>query len=546
MDFIFLSMLAFITGIGTHQFYFKPYEHHIYPTRYMQAFLLLLILAPLEIDLHLGQKAKSPEFRYVFAADKYKVVASFIAGNYASLLTYRAIFHPYNKFPGPFLARISDIWYSYQCRHAHAPEQLLKLHRKYGDFLRIGSSSLSVVHPDATQAIYGFGSKCTKGLWYDNDYPFNSMHTSRSRVLHDKRRRIWSPAFSDRALRGYEDRMRPYGDKLVEQLRALGGQPINVSDWFNFFSFDVMGDLAFNKSFSMLEKGEQHWAIKLLNGGMEPLFLMLPEWLFRTLTAIPGAAGEYWKFIKYSADAVEDRMQYKPEVPDIMSALLAPYEKSGPPEGLERSYLQGDSRLVIVAGSDTTAATLTHVFYQLCANPEYIPKLREEFDPYVTADGDALNTDIQNLDLLNGVVYETLRLNPAVPSMVQRITPPEGIEIGGRHIPGDMKIWSPQYVVSRKEDIYANAESFIPERWSSRQDLLKTEGTSYAPFSLGPMGCIGKPLALMELRNAIAKLLTNFDVEFAPGEDGKRLLFETRDHFTLGMAPMKLVFKSRK
>ena len=50
--------------------------------------------------------------------------------------------------------------------------------------------------------------------------------------------------------------------------------------------------------------------------------------------------------------------------PDIMSALLAPFEKSGEaPKDLEWSYLQGDSRLVVVTGSDTTAATLTHVFY---------------------------------------------------------------------------------------------------------------------------------------------------------------------------------------
>lgn len=46
------------------------------------------------------------------------------------------------------------------------------------------------------------------------------------------------------------------------------GQSINASKWFNLYSFDVMGELGFGKSFNMLESGETHWAIKLLGQGM--------------------------------------------------------------------------------------------------------------------------------------------------------------------------------------------------------------------------------------------------------------------------------------
>ena len=279
---------------------------------------------------------------------------------------------------------------------------------------------------------------------------------------------------------------------------------------------------------------------------MEPLALNVPEWLFRILTAVPGLADDFWKFVKYCTEVIDQRMKENPHVPDIMTALLAPYSKSGMPRGLEKVRLDADARLVIVAGSDTTAATLTHLFYRLCANPQYIPKLREEFSSIVDADGNAMNTDIQHCELLNGCINEALRLNPPVPTQVQRLTPPEGIEIGGQHIPGNCKVWAPQYVVSRSEEIYKDAESFVPERWGSRSDMLVDGGKSFAPFSIGTYGCIGKPLALMEVRAVTAKLLSNFDVAFAPGEDGKKLLFETRDHFTLGLAPLKLVFKERK
>ena len=62
------------------------------------------------------------------------------------------------------------------------------------------------------------------------------------------------------------------------------------------------------------------------------------------------------------------------------------------------------------------------------------------------------------------------------------------------------------------------------------------------PFSLGPFNCVGKNLALAELRTLTAKLVLEFDVCFAPGEDGTRLLTKTQDHFTLDLGDLDLCF----
>ena len=66
------------------------------------------------------------------------------------------------------------------------------------------------------------------GRRYDGDAPLTSMHTSRDRPLHDKRRRIWSPAFSDKALRNYEQRVKPYADQLLRRIEGAKGKPVNV------------------------------------------------------------------------------------------------------------------------------------------------------------------------------------------------------------------------------------------------------------------------------------------------------------------------------
>ena len=46
----------------------------------------------------------------------------------------------------------------------------------------------------------------------------------------------------------------------------------------------------------------------------------------------------------------------------------------------------------------------------------------------------------------------------------------------------------------------------------------------------------------MEMRTLTAQLLLAYDVALAPGEDGHKLLYETKDHFTLGLGELNLVF----
>ena len=49
---------------------------------------------------------------------------------------------------------------------------------------------------------------------------------------------------------------------------------------------------------------------------------------------------------------------------------------------------------------------------------------------------------------------------------------------------------------------------------------------------MGPFGCIGKNLEMTELRTLTTRIVLKFDMELAPGEDGKRIMYETKDHFT--------------
>jgi hypothetical protein len=127
--------------------------------------------------------------------------------------------------------------------------------------------------PEIVPLIYGPGSKCDKAAFYDVvGLPNKSLQLERDRVTHDKRRKVWDKAFSAKgevfsevlhdanngtALRDYESRVVGHADTLVKQLQARSGQEVDASLWFNFYSFDVMGDLAFGSSFDMLTSGKK-------------------------------------------------------------------------------------------------------------------------------------------------------------------------------------------------------------------------------------------------------------------------------------------------
>jgi tryprostatin B 6-hydroxylase len=64
---------------------------------------------------------------------------------------------------------------------------------------------------------------------------------------------------------------------------------------------------------------------------------------------------------------------------------------------------------------------------------------------------------------------------------------------------------------------------------------------------VGMNGCIGRPVAITEMRDLITYFIHNFEtVKFAPGEDGTTLVTKTKDHFTLGAQPLHLIFKEKK
>jgi cytochrome P450 family 628 len=342
------------------------------------------------------------------------------------------------------------------------------------------------------------------------------------------------------ALRDYDQRLLKYASLLEKSIRASAGKSINFSERITRYSFDVMSDLSFGHSFDGLASEKTHWAITSIRESNAALGILGPvPWLIHLMTKLPDALNPMQKLITFSNEQVDKRKQLHPAEPDIMSHLLDQDEPFFKDPAQEYHLFTGDVRLLIIAGSDTTATALAFLFYQLALNPTLQKKLFQEI-----SDLEINVQTVQDLPYLNAVINETLRLHPPVPSMPPRDTPAEGVKVGDISIPGDVTVYTPLYSLHRS-DAFKKPLEFIPERWTTQPELIQNRKV-FAPFLIGPYACIGRQLAYNEMRTVAARLVSGFEVALGKGEDGHRLLYSSADNFTTTIGNLDLVFTPRK
>lgn len=113
------------------------------------------------------------------------------------------------------------------------------------------------------------------------------------------------------ALKEYEPRVASHCAELLTQLITSsqnGTNPIEITRWFNYYSFDVMGDLAFGKSFNMVRDGDAHFVLTQLEA-MKPIAgsLTCVPWTFILLHNLPVVRGKRAEWVNWCKGQVEER-----------------------------------------------------------------------------------------------------------------------------------------------------------------------------------------------------------------------------------------------
>ena len=168
----------------------------------------------------------------------------------------------------------------------------------------------------------------------------------------------------------------------------------------------------------------------------------------------------------------------------------------------------------IFAGSDTTAISIRAIIYHLLKNPDCKRKLMEDIDQRRrngTLSDPVKLEEANHMPYLQAIMYEALRLHPAVGMTLPRVVPPGGIEIDDTFIPAGTIVGVNPWVVHRNKQVYGDdIEVFRPERWM-KEDVGDMHRFFFS-FGAGARLCLGKNISWMEMSKLIPTLFMRYDL----------------------------------
>ncbi|RYP41689.1 hypothetical protein DL767_000894 [Monosporascus sp. MG133] len=483
------------------------------------------------------------------------LAAFFLLGLLTLLATaiYNLFFHPLANVPGPLLARASGIPSWYRAYRGDRHIWLWQQFQIYGNKIRPEPNTVLFCDPEAYADIYGMKSNVRRSkfytAWRRNDRDKTTLNTV-DVAEHARKRRLLNLCFTEKSVRAASNfiikHVNRWNHLLVEKNGADWSDPVDFSEKVDALAFDIMGDLCFGKSFNVKEPGENplkavpHNIIEYMRF-YYPIcrspFLSLVVWLkprgldklFELMT--PPAVQQYYQFVHKSVTeriALQQEQAEKPESEKRQDMFYFLCEARDPDTGLpayDETDLRAEANLLIIAGSDTTAISLSGIFFYLTGNPNQYQKLVKEIrTTFDTADDIVYGPKLSSCVYLKACIDEGMRLAPSGPSELSREVLPGGATIKGEHFPAGTIVGTSPWVNSRNEEIYGDPNLFRPERWIADEDgagvtreQVAQIRSNFHPFAAGPGNCVGKNLAMTELMITVARTLHRLDVRRAPG-----------------------------
>lgn len=224
--------------------------------------------------------------------------------------------------------------------------------------------------------------------------------------------------------------------------------------------------------------------------------------------------------MKRAVETVERRIQRKTDRKDFLYYILAANDE----KGMSRAEIHVNSFSFNIAGSESSATSLSGITFYILTHPHTYQKLVHEIRSTYTSEAEITLSSVHTLEYLDAILSESLRLYPPVPGTLPRVVPPGGETIDNAFVPAGTTIGVNHLSCSRHPENFFRQDDFLPERWlPESRDKAPFDQDNRAcsqPFSYGPRNCLGKNLARAEMRLIMARLLWRFDLELV-GRDGK-------------------------
>ncbi|KAK7452906.1 hypothetical protein Landi51_03901 [Colletotrichum acutatum] len=422
----------------------------------------------------------------------YAMVFAVVLLLWSSSTICNVFFHPLSSVPGPWLARFSEAWRSHKYFRGTWHQDIVLLHRKYGNVVRIAPNELSIVDEAGLKALYGHGQKVVKSKWYDTwTVPNMSMSFFAVRDIktHRHLRSRVSSGYSMTSIQSMEPLIQGVAISMWQRMGEFADRnaPVRMDEWANYFAFDVVGSLALGGPIGFIEKGKD-WALKSFGGQRLQAFSRFVDWL------------EVRVDERYRNGLGSKRR-------DMLQLFIDARDMSGQPVTKGDVMMEGVN--ILGAGADTTTVGILATLGSLLLHPEAIVRLQAEIDEaYCSLGLEKTGRDIEFLEssklpFLSAVIKESTRLHPSIQYQLPRVVGPGGLQLDDVAVDGNIWPSGP------------DADEWKPERWiatdANHGEKIKYWNSHLTTFGMGSRSCVGKNLATVEMHNFIAQFFRRFD-----------------------------------
>ncbi|MGZ0052169.1 cytochrome P450 [Brevibacillus gelatini] len=330
---------------------------------------------------------------------------------------------------------------------------------------------------------------------------------------HMRQRRLMQPAFHRERIASYGQVMVRQAVELMEEWKA--GEVRDIHDDMMRVTLAIITETMFGKSIKegadkighAIDVGLKYVANKASS------FIDIP-------LSVPTKSNRQFVESNETLDKtifslIEERRNSQDGRQDDLLGMLLAARDEDDGQGMTDEQVRDEVMTIFVAGHETTANTMSWIFYLLATHPQVEAKLHEELATVLAGRLPTVE-DLPKLPYTNLIISETLRLYPAAWTINREVV--KEVTIGEyTYQPGDTLMMS-QFVMHRLERYYEQPDEFVPERFAG--DLLKRIPTyAYFPFGGGPRICIGNNFALMEAALLLATIAQRYRLRLAqPGQ----------------------------
>ena len=261
-----------------------------------------------------------------------------------------------------------------------------------------------------------------------------------------------------------------------------------------------------------------------------PILLWLSKhgWYDATSPTVPFAVRHLGNRLKAEGGEKDDIEAKKEGHEDLLAKFLKA-KRDNPGLITDRTVL-GLSLGMVNAGGDTTAITLSALFYYLLKFPRCLEKLLEELDGKTPTEQlrsqDSFSKRIiswreaQQLPYLQACVKDTFRIHPALSVFLERKVPAPGAMVAGHQVPGGIIVGCNAWALHRNRAVWGDDVGvFRPERWlECDSELAALRNRTLFQFGAGSHTCLGKNISLLEMYKLVPSFLRTFEVrpEYIP------------------------------